>query len=312
MVAYLSGLVSWRLRRQHLSCRSLTTCQACVSRFRFCHFRSCNRRTRHGGCAPGYGGGCHKPNILVTANRVLACVRKLFAWAASRDIIATSPCAGVKPPTPETARDRVLGDGELRDIWSACDRVGWPFGPMVKLLMLTAQRRDEVAEMRWTEIDFENLTWMLARERVKNDQMHAVPLSDTVLKILEALPHIKGDADFVFTTTGCNPIAGFSRAKERLDDAIAESRGAALEHGTFHDLRRTAASGMARLGINLPVIEKVLNHSSGSFAGIVGVYQRYNFSDEKKVALDTWGKFVEELVGGEPSSNVIELARSRQ
>jgi integrase len=166
--------------------------------------------------------------------------------------------------------------------------------------------------MRWAEIDFKARTWTLARERVKNNQAHVVPLSDAAIKMLESLPRIRGDAGFIFTTTGCSPVSGFSRAKLRINESIAELGKAALAHWTFHDLRRTTASGMARLGINLPVIEKVLNHSSGSFAGIVGVYQRYNFSDEKKMALETWGKFVERLVGSESPTSVIELARSRQ
>jgi integrase len=95
--------------------------------------------------------------------------------------------------------------------------------------------------MRWSEIDFDARTWTLVRERVKNDQAHVVPLSDAALEILRALPRIRGDGNFVFTTTGASPVAGFSRAEDRLDDAIAESREAALEHWTFHDLRRTVA-----------------------------------------------------------------------
>jgi integrase len=190
----------------------------------------------------------------------------------------------------------VLTDDELRTIWHACDKIGWPFGPMVKLLMLTAQRRDEVAEMRWSEIDIDAKTWTLARERVKNDQAHVVPLSDAAIEVLGSLPRVKGKGDFVFTTTGDSPIAGFSRAKDRLDDAVSETLPSALERWTFHDLRRTAATGMARLGIDLPVIERVLNHISGSFGGIVGVYQRHNFADKQRGALQAWGRFVDNLV----------------
>jgi integrase len=239
----------------------------------------------------------------------------MFAWAVSRDIIAASPCAGVKPPAAETSRDRVLSDDELKTVWRACDKVGWPFGPMVKLLALTAQRRDEVAEMRWSEIDFKARTWTLARERVKNDQTHVVPLSDAAIEILQALPEIKGkgEHDFVFTTTGATPVAGFSRAKNRLDGAILESVDRAPDHWTFHDLRRTAASGMARLGVNLPVIEKVLNHTSGSFAGVVGIYQRHSFAEEKMTALQTWGRYLNQLVNDSTAApKVTELSNERQ
>jgi integrase len=240
----------------------------------------------------------------ITANRVLAAVRKMFAWAASRDMIGASPCVGVKPPASETARDRVLTDDELRTIWQACDKIGWPFGPMVKLLMLTAQRRDEVAEMRWSEIDIDARAWTLTRERVKNDQAHVVPLSDAAINVLASLPHVKGKSDFVFTTTGDSPIAGFSRAKDRLDDATTEANLPPLEHWTFHDLRRTAATGMARLGIDLPVIERVLNHTSGSFGGIVGVYQKHNFADKQRSALQAWGRFIGNLMTPAPA-NVV-------
>ena len=135
-----------------------------------------------------------------------------------------------------------------------------------------------------------------------------VPLSDPAMVILRSLPKVGGSAGFVFTTTSTTAVGGFSRAKERLDATILQTmRDEAAEmgrnlaevlplpHWTFHDLRRTAASGMARLGVNLPVIEKVLNHSSGSFAGIVGAYQRHSFADEKRKALDIWGSFVEKL-----------------
>src|SRR5262245_237411 len=135
----------------------------------------------------------------IAANRVLAAARKFFNWCVARDIIAASPCAGIKPPTAERARDRVLSDDELRLVWQAADKLGKTFGPLVKLLALTGQRRDEVARMRWEEIDVENRLWTLPAERTKNNQPHQVPLSTAALTVLERVSRIK-ESSFVFTT----------------------------------------------------------------------------------------------------------------
>jgi integrase len=210
---------------------------------------------------------------------------------AANRVIATSPCAGVKPPTDERSRDRVLDDKELRAVWLAAEEIGWPFGAMVKVLILTGQRRDEVARMEWSEIDFGDKLWTLPRERVKNDEKHEVPLSDTAVAVLKSVPRIAGSR-YVFTTNGEAPSSGYSKGKRRLDALLS-----GMPPWRLHDLRRTTASGMARLGINLPVIEKVLNHASGSFAGIVGVYQKHGFSQEKRRALEAWAAFVAGLAG---------------
>jgi integrase len=247
----------------------------------------------------------------IMANRVLSAVRKLFNWCMARDVIQVSPCTMVTPPAPEQSRDRVLSDHELRLVWNAADGDGWPFGPLIKLLMLTGQRLAEVGGMRWEEIDLEQKLWTLPAERVKNGQRHEVPLSDAAVTILRAVPRIKTTRGYVFTTRRDAAVSGFSRAKDRLDAAIAiaGAEGAPVEHWTFHDLRRTMASGMARLGIQLPVIEKVLNHTSGTFRGVVGVYQRHSFADEKRAALTAWASFVETTVSGESPANVVPLSR---
>jgi integrase len=238
----------------------------------------------------------------IAANRTLSAVRKLFNWCVSRDILAASPCAGVKPPTAERSRDRVLTDGELRKVWRATDKITGPFGALVKLLILTGQRRDEVAQLCWAEIDLGNRLWVLPAERVKNNRPHEVPLSDPAIAVLTALPRI-ADSDFVLTTNGDTPASGYSKGKRRLDALLPPD----IPGWRLHDIRRTVASGMARLGINLPVIEKVLNHSSGSFAGIVSVYQKHSFADEKRRALDTWAAFVADLVCDRPRRNVVRL-----
>ncbi len=255
----------------------------------------------------------------VTANRVLAAIRKMFNWAVARDILPASPCAGVKPPSAEQSRDRVLTDDELRLVWKGAEAIGEPFGPMIKALILTLQRREEVAGMRRDELRLQDRLWVIPASRVKNGQEHDVPLSDAALALFEARPRI-GKAGFMFTVNGTTSVSGYSRAKDRLDAEILKiQRAEAKERGenpddvkplpnwTFHDLRRTGASGMARLHINLPVIEKVLNHTSGSFRGVVGVYQRHSYADEKRKALEAWANFVNSVVAASEPSNVLKM-----
>jgi integrase len=228
----------------------------------------------------------------VAANSTFAVVRKLFNWCITRDLVAVSPCAGVRRPSLQQARDRVLSDDELCHIWHAADKVSWPFGSMVKLLILTGQRRDEVARMSWAELDLDGRLWSLPRERVKNNRPHGVPLSRQALAVIGALPRLAG-SPHVLTTNGRVAASGFSGGVRRLRALVPSD----MPPWRLHDLRRTCASGMARLGINLPVIEKCLNHTSGSFAGIVGVYQRHSFADEKRAAFEAWGRHVAQLVG---------------
>ena len=240
----------------------------------------------------------------IAANRTFSAVRKMFNWAVARDIIAASPCAGVKPPTAERSRDRVLTDSELRNVWHAANKIGGPFGALVQLLIVTGQRRDEVAQARWAEIDLDGRMWTLARERVKTDNPHEVPLSKAAVAILRPLPRI-GD-EYVLTTNGEAPSSNYAKNKRRLDSLLPPD----MPLWRLHDLRRTAASGMARLGITLPVIEKVLNHSGGSFAGIVGVYQKHTFSDEKRKALEAWADHVAAVVANNPAK-VVSLRGPR-
>jgi integrase len=206
-------------------------------------------------------------------------------------------------------------------VWLGANAIGRPFGPLVQALILTLQRRDEVAGMRRKEL--RERSWIIPKERTKNGIEHDVPLSAAASELLAGMPTI-GKAGLVFTVTGDTAISGFSRAKERLDAEVLKiQRSEAVQcgsspdgieplpHWTLHDLRRTGASGMARLGIQLPVIEKVLNHTSGSFRGVVGVYQRHGFSEEKRTALDTWARHVLSIIGSEIAPNVIELRGAR-
>jgi integrase len=235
----------------------------------------------------------------IAANRALGWLKGLCNFAVERGILDVSPIAGIKPPAAETARDRVLSDDELKAVWEAADALEQPYAAFVQLLVLTGQRLREVSELRWQEIDFEKRVWTLPKERAKNGVEHSIPLSDQAADILRSLPRI---AEFVFTINGLNPIRGTHLAKRRIDKLAPP-----MPSWVLHDIRRTVASGMARLGINLPVIEKLLNHVSGSFAGIVGVYQRHSFADEKRAAMQAWANFVQALVTDAPA-NVIALS----
>ena len=137
----------------------------------------------------------------VAANRTFAVLRQLFNWAIDRDLIETSPMPK-GAPSAETRRDRVLSDAEIRMVWRAFDSVGWPIGPIAKLLLLTGARRDEIAEGRWSEIDIESKTWTIAKDRSKNGLAHEIPLSDAAVTILNGMPRIAGNPGFIFTTRG--------------------------------------------------------------------------------------------------------------
>jgi integrase len=239
----------------------------------------------------------------IMANRALGHISKFFSWLCEQDIIAASPCMGIKPPAKENARDRVLSDAEIKAFWHACDGIGGAAGPALRLMLLTGQRCGEVVGMKRSEISGD--VWTLPRERTKNKQRHEVPLSAQALAIIDAIPAI--DEDFVFTSSETRRLGNMSRAKAALDAQMKPKTPWVL-----HDLRRTAASGMGALRVTLPVIEKCLNHKSGSFRGIVGVYQRHEYAAEKRDALQRWANHVEGLISGKPSEdNVLPLVVRR-
>lgn len=247
---------------------------------------------------------------VVTANRVRAYLSSFFNWCVERDVIAASPLSGVKPVAKEASRERVLNDDEIRWLWRAGDDLGQPWGQIAKLLLLTGQRRAEVVGMTDSEITGE--IWHLEADRTKNGRAHDVPLSKAAQDILTGVERIKGPNGYVFTTTGESPVSGFTKGLQRLQRRMAEvaseeaGKPVEIPHWTFHDLRRTAATGMARLGIPVRVTEAVLNHSSGTGGGIVAVYQRHDYADEKRAALDAWARLVADLVEGR-ADNVVRL-----
>jgi integrase len=261
--------------------------------------------------------GIARRGAEVQANRTLACLKTLFNWAVAQDIIPASPAAGLKPVAREIERDRVLSADEIRWFWSACDRLGWPFGPLFKLLLLTAQRRDAVGTLEWSHLSADRTTWTMPRGRSKNDRAHEVQLAPLAQSIIAALPVMS--ETLVFTTTRSRPVSGFSTAKAALDRLMESARReelglpedapAAIAPWILHDLRRTAATGMARLNVPPHVVDKILNHVSGSIRGVAAIYNRHSYLAERGGALAAWARQVEALLADRPA-NVVPLARS--
>ena len=236
---------------------------------------------------------------VTQARRVHAYLHRLFRWAVARGEIEINPMSDLPKPGAENPRDRVLSDAELARVWQAFDGLGYPFGPAFRLLTLTAARREEIMALRWDEIDEEAGIIRLAGARTKNGKPHDIPLSAAAMATLKALPRIAGG--WVFTTNAKNPASGISKAKSRLDSLCG------VDGWRLHDLRRTAATGMQRMGVRLEVIEAALGHASGTRSGIVAVYQRHQYGEEKRAALEAWARYIEGLIEPAPS-NVVKLA----
>ena len=234
----------------------------------------------------------------VMANRLLAALRKLFNWCVSRGVLSTSPCHGIEAPHREKSRDRVLSDDELVSIFNTAGEMGGAFGLIVQMLILTAQRRNEVSEMTWTELDLENNLWTIPGNRTKNDKPHFVHLSEQANTVLSSIENV---GDFIFTSNGRTPFSGFSKSKKRLDELSG------VTDWRLHDIRRTVTSGMAQLGIAPHIADKILNHQSGAISGVAAVYQRHEFLDERRTALDAWGSYVQSLVSGSKPDNVVNF-----
>jgi integrase len=225
-------------------------------------------------------------------------LRTLFRWALDKDLIAVDPAAGIRLAADHPARDRTLSEGEIRLLWAECEKLGYPFGPLIQLLLLTAQRRDEIAGASRGEIDLENRVWTIPGARTKNGKAHSVHLSDLSIRILEKLPQ----NGLLFTTNGRTPVSGFSKVKLRLDKALNFDPG-----WTFHDLRRSTASAMARKPLSvLPhVVDRLLNHTgAGTLSVVARIYNRTDYAEEQAEALKAWGAHVERLI-----DNIVELPR---
>jgi integrase len=226
----------------------------------------------------------------VAANKLLKVVKTLFGWCVARAIIDASPANGLPAPYRETPRDRMLDDDELILVIGAARQVGDPYAGILESLVLTGQRREEVAQLTWHEVDFDARTLTLAGSRTKNGRPHIVHLSDPAMAVLGRMPKL---SQFVFSRSGGKPFQGFSAAKRELD------RLSGVEGWRLHDLRRTCVSGMARLGVAPHVADKILNHQAGTISGVAAVYQRHEFLAERKDALDRWGAHVASLLSRE-------------
>jgi integrase len=240
------------------------------------------------------------------ANRAYSILRRFFRWCVERHLVATNPAAAVRRPSKEVSRDRVLSDSELREIWTQAGALGWPFGPYIKTLALTGQRRAEVGGMTWAEINLAAREWRIPAQRSKNGREHIVQISSALARLLHDVPRFSNDGP-VFTATGSTAVAGFSSGKARLDALLVGK----VAPWTFHDLRRSAATGMGMLGVLPHVIEFILNHSSGFRSGVAAVYQRQSYLAERRDALERWGAHVEGLVLP-PRADVIPIRRSKK
>lgn len=253
---------------------------------------------------------------------VFAYASILFGWAARRGDIPTNPLVDMEKPSAPKARDRVLSDGELLQIWNAAAKVSEPFDAFYRLLILTGQRRSEIAEMEWNELDRDAALWAIPADRAKNGVAHLVPLTEPVIAEIDRLAGEQPKdaeeitwprAGYVLTTTGETPISGFARAKLALDAAAAKANECKpLPQWRVHDIRRTVATGFQRLGIRFEVTEAVLNHISGAKGGVAGVYQRHDWKDEKRSALEAWARYVEALLSPATKENVVPIGPTQK
>jgi integrase len=239
----------------------------------------------------------------VMARLVHAQLSAFYSWAMPRlDKLASNPCRDAgRPPKPK-ARDRVLTENEMAALWRVVDAQAEPWRSAVKLLILTGQRKSEVFEARRAEFDLKAGLWTIPAERAKNGAAHIVPLSEAARNVLDAIEEVAGSR-LLFPADGNpeNPASGISKAVERIRAGVRAELGEDTAGWSLHDIRRTVATGLQRLGIRFEVTEAVLNHVSGSKGGVAGVYQRYGWSNEKKAALDAWALEVERL-----ADNVID------
>jgi integrase len=233
------------------------------------------------------------------ANRARSCLSAMFAWAISEGMCGVNPVIGTSKKKENGSRTRVLTDAELAAVWRACPKSD--FGAIIRLLMLTACRREEIAQLRWAEVDLNTKLITLPAARTKNGVEHVLPLSDTAMEVLQAIPYQR---DVIFGH-GRNGFGGFAKAKRVLD------RTSGVSNWTVHDLRRTAATGMADIGVQPHVIEAVLNHVGGHKAGVAGIYNRATYAKEKREALDAWANHIRVAIAQASGANVTTLKSSK-
>jgi integrase len=240
----------------------------------------------------------------VQANRVLAALNGFFNWTVGRDILEVSPGQGVKRPTKEAARDRVLSDDELRAVWTAAGDLSYPAGPLVQLLILTGARRDEARELQRREIDLAAGLWRLPADRSKNREGRVIPLSRQAVDLLSGLPtFVRGD--FVFSCDGgASAYSNLVKPKRRLDAASG------VTDWILHDLRRSTATGLGDLGVAGETIARVLGHTERAISGVTARYARADHTETMRRALQAWADRVDSL-GNRSADNVVALSEAR-
>ena len=242
------------------------------------------------------------------AHALLATARRLFNWAIEQHAygLETSPCDRLKPKSiigERKARSRILSPDELRAVWKATETMGYPFGPLLRLLALTGQRKSEVAHARWTEFDLEQKLWAVPAERMKAGAPHVVPLTAQVIEILKTLPRFERGDHLFSTSFGMTPVNGFSKAKAILDRKLKQIIGKPVEPFVIHDIRRTMRTGLSALPIPDLVRELVIAHSK---PGLHKVYDQFAYLDEKRQALDLWAGRLRDIITP-PPANVVQI-----
>ena len=238
----------------------------------------------------------------ILPNRVLAVVRRIFNYALENDWLDTSPAQGVKAPKEEKARERVLDMAEIARVWRGAELLGYPAGPFFRLLILTGQRRTEVASIRWADLDLKGGTWTLPASSTKASRGHVVPLSPAAVKILDRLPQL---GPFALTNDGETHFQHYSKAKSALDRFITAT-GEPMEPWNIHDLRRSVATHAVRLGASVETVGRLLNHAA---AGVTRkAYALHDFMPEKRHALDAWAAEIDrEMYGARTAEKVVTL-----
>ena len=238
--------------------------------------------------------------LTTQVNRVLSQIKACLSWAVEeREYLSSNPIATLyrkKRRVKEESRDRVLTNDELRALWLATGRLTDPSQSLIRVMMFTGQRRDEVRQMEWSELDLEARTWLMPASRTKAKREHLVPLSDAVTDTLRELPRF---GDYVFTANGHGPYAGQRRLKQILD------RESDVTGWVLHDIRRTFATGLSALRVAPHIRRRCLNHATGG--SLDRVYDRHDFLDEKRAAFDAWANHLLLVVGEKGGPNVMPL-----
>ena len=241
------------------------------------------------------------------AHNILGLARAFFNWCVEHDYIAISPCYLMRPKRligEKHSRDRVLEDRELVALWRATERMGYPFGPLYQLLLLTGTRKTEAAGACWSEFDLDRGRWTIPPERFKSNATHRLPLSEDAVKVLTSLPRFE-HGDYLFSTTyGRTAVMGFSKAKERLDRLMVEELGRRPEPWVVHDLRRTVRTRLSSLKVPDVVAEKIIGHD---LKGIERVYNQHRYEDEMREALETWAALLSSIVNPPAKDDVAQL-----